>query len=127
MMRKVKLGNKELELRASPLALLFYRQTFGKDLIADLVGLQSLQGLVEGDLSGLDSVLLLQIAYVMNRAARLEERFPNFEQWLSELENVDFGDAAWLLAVTDEAVDGFFRSARAEPHPATQPKRKKRD
>lgn len=126
-MRKVKLGGKELELRASPLALLFYRQAFNKDLIADLAGLRSLQGLVEGDLSGLDSVLLLQIAYAMNRAARLEENFPNFEQWLDELENVDFGDATWLLAVMDEAIDGFFRSARAESHPAAQPKRKKRD
>ena len=123
-MRKIKLGGKELELRASPLALLFYRQAFNKDLIADLVGLRSLQGLAEGDLSGLDSVLLLQIAYAMNRAARLEENFPNFEQWLDELENVDFGDSAWLLAVTDEAIDGFFRSARAASPPA-KPKKKR--
>src|SRR5690554_6682134 len=69
-MRKVKLGEKELELRASPLALLFYRQAFGKDLIADLVSLQSLQGLAKGDFSGLDTVLLLQIAYAMHRAAK---------------------------------------------------------
>ena len=119
-MRKVKLGGKEIELRASPLALLFYRQAFGKDLIADLVGLQSLQGLAKGDLSGLDSVLLLQIAYVMNRAAKPEKSFPSFEQWLGELDGIDFGDGEWLLAVADEAIDGFFRSARAAA-PATKP------
>jgi len=123
-MRKVRLGNKELELRASPLALLFYRQAFNKDLIADLVGLRSLQGLAEGDLSGLDSVLLLQIAYAMNRAAKPEKSFPSFEQWLSELEGIDFGDGEWLLAVADEAIDGFFRSARAASPPATKSKKK---
>ena len=79
----------------------------------------------DGDFSGLDSVLLLQIAYVMNRAAKPEKSFPSFEQWLGELENVDFGDSAWLLAVTDEAIDGFFRSARAASPPAAKPKKKR--
>ena len=68
-MRKVRLGQKEVGLRASPLALLYYRQAFNKDLIADLVGLQSLQNLADGEFSGFDSVLLLQIAYAMHRAS----------------------------------------------------------
>lgn len=123
-MRKVKLGEKELALRASPLALLFYRQAFGRDLIGDLVSLQSLQTLVTGDFSGLDTVLLLQLAYAMNRAAEPKENFPGFEQWLDELGRVDFGDTDWLLGVTEEAMDGFFRSAGSAAPPATKSKKK---
>lgn len=124
-MRKVKLGGKEVSLRASPLALLFYRQAFGRDLIADLASLQSLAGLARGDFSGLDTVLLLQLAYAMNRAAEPKENFPSFEQWLAELENIDFGDTEWLMAVANEAIDGFFRSRGSAAPPAkTKPKKK---
>jgi len=123
-MRKVRLGNKDLELRASPLALLFYRQAFGKDLIADLVSLQSLQGLAKGDFSGLDTLLLLQIAYAMNRAAKPGTNFPDFEQWLGELEYIDFGDTDWIMGVAEEAMEGFFRSAGSATPPATKSKKK---
>lgn len=123
-MRKVTLGGKELELRASPLALLFYRQAFGKDLIADLVSLQSLQGLAKGDFSGLDTVLLLQITYAMHRAAKPGTNVPGFEQWLGELEYIDFGDTDWILGVAEEATEGFFRSAGSAAPPATKSKKK---
>ncbi len=112
-MRVVKLGEHEIELRATPLALLFYRQSFDRDLIADLMGLQELQGVSEGDFSNFDSVLLLQIAYVMHRAAKLETNFPAFEQWLGKLESIDFADPEWATAIAQEAIDGFFRSSRA--------------
>lgn len=123
-MRKVKLGGKETALRASPLALLFYRQAFNRDLIADLVSLQSLQGLAQGDFSGLDTVLLLQIAYAMHRAAEPRQNFPGFEQWLAELEGIDFGDTDWILGVAEEATEGFFRSAGSAAPPAAKPKKK---
>src|SRR5690606_772434 len=110
-MRKVKLGGKELELRASPLALLFYRQAFNRDLIADLMELQSLQDLAKGDFKKFKSMLFLQFAYAMHRAAKPSSNFPGFEQWLGELENVDFGDTDWILGVAEEAMEGFFRSA----------------
>jgi|SRR5690625_74831 len=110
-MRKIKLGEKEVALRASPLALLFYRQAFNRDLIADLMGLQSLQSLAEGDFSSLDTVLLLQFAYAMIRAAEPKKNFPGFEQWLGDLDGVDFSDPEWITAVAEEAADGFFRTA----------------
>lgn len=123
-MRTVKLGSKDVALRASPLALLFYRQAFGKDLIADLVSLQALQGLAKGDFSGLDTVLLLQLAYAMHRAAEPKENFPGFEQWLAELEDFDFEDPDWLMGIVEEATDGFFRSAGSAAPPAAKPKKK---
>lgn len=118
-MRKVRLGQKEVGLRASPLALLYYRQAFNKDLVADLVGLQSLQNLADGEFSGFDSVLLLQIAYAMHRASEPDKSFPAFEQWLDELGNIDFGDPEWFTALAEEAMEGFFHSAGAGGAAAT--------
>ena len=36
-MREIKLGDKEVKIRATPLALLFYKQEFKSDLIGAIV------------------------------------------------------------------------------------------
>lgn len=110
-MRTTQIGGKELELRATPLALLFYKQAFNKDLVADITKLQTFQGLEDGDFGQFDSLLLLQVAYAMNRAAKPKDGFPSFERWLEALENIDFGEPQWLVDIVEEAIDGFFRSA----------------
>ena len=119
-MRKIVLGNKEIELRANPLALLFYKQAFDRDLIADILKLQSLQSLQDGDFSSLDTVSLFQIAYAMNKAAKPADVFPKFEEWLAQFETIGFDDPQWIIDVVEEAADGFFRSGKSAPESKEQ-------
>ena len=123
-MRVVKLGEHEIELRATPLALFFYKQAFGRDLIGDISSFQSMsQTLKDGDFSQFDSVLLLQLAYAMNKASKPGEIFPTFEAWLGDLDTVAFDEPEWMVGVVEEAVDGFFRATRAAAE--AKPKRKR--
>lgn len=110
-MRIVKIGEKDIELRASPLALVFYKQAFERDLLADVASLQSMGEVTEDDLTGLDTVLLLQLAYVMNKAAKPKANFPVFEKWLEELGSNLFGNLDWMTEVISEVTDGFFRTS----------------
>ena|SRR6056297_2820245 len=113
-MKKIKIGKKELGLKASPLALFYYRQEFGKDLVADLISLQDLKNITEEDFSSFDSVKLLQLIYIMNKASKFGKEFPNFEDWLNDLGYIDFSDESWMTVVMEEAKSGFFRQAKDE-------------
>ena len=113
-MKKIKIGDKELGLRATPLALLYYNQEFDKDLMEDLVSLQDMADISEDDLSGFDTVKILKIAYAMNKADNYGKSFPGFEQWLSDIDSIDFGDPEWIMEIVNEAMEGFFRSAKEE-------------
>jgi len=109
-MRTIKIGEKEIGLKATPLALLYYKQEFKTDLIGDLLKMQKLAN----DPSALDSVALLQIAWAMNKAAEGKGKtFPHFESWLDQFEYVDFSDADTLTAIMNEAGEGFFRGSAA--------------
>lgn len=103
-MREITLDGQVLRVRATPLALLFYRQEFKADLIADLVSLQS----VGKDLAGFNSVLFLQIMWAMAKADA-PAGFPPFATWLGTLESFDFGDKDLIMGLIQEATDGFFR------------------
>jgi hypothetical protein len=105
-MRTIKIGEKEIGLKATPLALLYYKQEFKTDLIGDLLKMQALAN----DPSALDSVAILQIAWAMNKAAEGKGKtFPHFESWLNQFEYVDFSDADTMTAIMNEAAEGFFR------------------
>lgn len=108
-MRIIKIGDKEIGLKASPLALLYYQQDFKKDLIADLMSLQGLTKFAEGDYSALNSVLFLQILYVLNKAYNFGKKFPDFNRWLAEFDSIDLMEI--IPELVEEIEDGFFRSA----------------
>ena len=42
-MREISIGSKTIGLKATPLALLFYKQEFGHDLVGDLVKINGMQ------------------------------------------------------------------------------------
>jgi len=107
-MREVNIGGKQVGLRASPLALLFYKQEFGRDLAGDLIKLRN----VEDEPESFDALLFLQLAWAMAKAANgLNKPFPSFATWLSGLDSFDVTDTSVIQAIADEAIDGFFRSA----------------
>lgn len=105
-MRTIKIGEKEIGLKATPLALVYYKQAFNSDLVGDLVKMQKL----EKDPSKLDSVFLLQLTWAMAKAHEgVGKKFPDFMKWVADLESFDFTDDGVLNAIIGEATDGFFR------------------
>jgi hypothetical protein len=107
-MREIKIGDKTIGLKATPLALLFYKQEFNHDLAGDLIKLRDVQEQPDS----FDALLFLQIAWAMAKAANgLNKQFPSFINWLSELEFFDITDNDTIQAIADEAIDGFFRTA----------------
>jgi hypothetical protein len=103
-MREITIGEKQIRVRATPLALLFYKQEFKTDLIGDLISMQEMTS----DPSLFDSVKILQIMWAMAKADG-KGSFSSFETWLGGLDSVDFADGDMLAAVVEEATDGFFR------------------
>jgi len=107
-MRIITIGEKEIGIKATPLSLLYYRQEFQSDLVGDLVKMQVLAN----DPSALDSVVLLQMTWAMNKSAEGTGKvFPDFESWLAQFEWIDFSNMDTMMAILDEAEKGFFRQA----------------
>lgn len=105
-MREIKIGEKIVRVRATPLALLYYKQAFGTDLVGDMTKMRG----IEDDPSQIDSVVMMQITWAMAKADNGPgKQFPSFETWVSELESFDISDPGILQAVMEEAMDGFFR------------------
>jgi len=105
-MKEINISGKQIRVRATPLALLYYKQEFKTDLVGDMVKM----GDIEKDPSRIDSVALMQITWAMAKAdAGPGNTFPGFEQWLSELDYFDMSDPGLWQAVMEEAADGFFR------------------
>ena len=123
-MREIRIGEQVVRVRATPLALLFYRQEFKRDLTGDLLkmvqGMVGLQALMSGsqqidleklDLGGIDSVVILQIIWAMAKADAFGSgSFPAFFEWVASYESLNVFDPDLLAAVMEEAGNGFFRS-----------------
>lgn len=105
-MREITIDNKKVRVRATPLALLFYRQEFKADLLGDLMKLERMKN----DPSQFDAVTMLQLIWAMAKADALGREFPSFVEWVGSLESIDFADPSLLLAALEEAADGFFRT-----------------
>ncbi|MFZ5645817.1 MAG: hypothetical protein ACOY46_19850 [Bacillota bacterium] len=105
-MREITIGKKQVRVRATPLALLYYQQEFDSDLVGDIVKMKG----AEKDPSKFDSVVCLRITWAMAKAdTGINNSFPDFLTWLSELDSFDLSNPELLKAVMEEAADGFFR------------------
>jgi hypothetical protein len=111
-MRTTKIGDREIELKASPLALFYYSQEFDTRMIEDTIELASKKE-KENPFETLDITKLLQLGWAMNKAARynIDEVFPGFEKWLSRFDSMNIFGGRWYVDVAEEASDGFFRSS----------------
>ena len=106
-MREITIGEKTIRVRATPLALLYYRQEFNADLIGDLISMQAMSS----DPSQFDALKFLQLIWAMAKADDAKG-FPSFEAWLADMESFDFADNDIMTAVIEEATDGFFRGGK---------------
>lgn len=107
-MKELTIGEQKVRVRATPLALLYYKQSFKTDLLGDLTKMEQLKK----DQSKLDSVFILQLVWAMAKADAYGKDFSSFDKWISELESFDFSDELLMTAVMEEAADGFFRKAQ---------------
>ena len=106
-MREIQIGDKTIRVRATPLALLFYKQEFNADLIGDLISMQEMAS----DPSQFDALKFLQLIWAMAKADDAKG-FPSFEAWLGGFDSFDFADNDIMTAVVEEATDGFFRGGK---------------
>lgn len=114
-MRDINIGDQVVRVRATALALLYYKQEFKADLLGDLTRLTKMmklneKGEQEIDFDNLDFLPILQIIWAMAKADKFGNDFPPFQTWLGSIENINFGDPAFMSGAMEEAVDGFFRS-----------------
>src|SRR5690625_2499138 len=118
-MRELQIGNQQVRVRATPLALLFYKQEFKADLLGDLVKFEA----VASDISKIDTVVILQIIWAMAKAdAGVTGKFPSFVAWVGELDSFDVSDKDLIRSAMDEVADGLFRteeSGRKAPEEKT--------
>lgn len=106
-MRELTIGSSKVRVRATPLALLFYKQEFGTDLLGDLIKMQD----IGTDLSKLDSIAFLQLTWAMAKADAFGNgKFTSFVEWVASLESIDFGDPDFMQGMLEEAMGGFFRT-----------------
>lgn len=107
-MREIKIGNQVVRVRATPLALLFYKQEFGSDIMGDLTKLAE----VEKDHSKFEAVGALQLIWAMAKADAFGHgKFPSFMEWMNSLEGLDLSDSDMFAEAYQEAANGFFRNA----------------
>jgi hypothetical protein len=99
----VKIGGKDMRLRAAPPALLFYKQEFNSDLLTDALSV------VAG--SSVEGLKILQLVWVMEKMENFGKTFPSFENWLASLEYMDITDDLTFGKVISEVERGFFRKA----------------
>lgn len=106
-MKELNIGSSKVRVRATPLALLFYKQEFGTDLLGDLLKMQD----VGTDLSKMDSIAFLQLAWAMAKADAFGSgQFPSFVEWVASLDSIDFSDPDFMQMLLEEAMSGFFRT-----------------
>lgn len=131
-MRELNIGGKQVRVRATPLALLYYKQAFKSDLVKDMASMfGSVVGAL-GDLDNLDrlsvpeqldvmgqldTLVFLQMIWAMAKADAFGQHFPGFETWVSELESIDLSDPSFLVAAMEEAADGFLGKGQGFQQP----------
>ena len=103
-MRKINIGGKEYKVVASPMTLYFYKKEFKRDLLGDLFGLLEIREIMH---PAFDGVGVLQMAWAMIKTAKGGQLIA-FEQWMNELDYVDFNDESLMTDVNGGSTAGVF-------------------
>lgn len=110
-MRQIKIGDKEMKVRATALTLLYYKQEFNSDLVGDLLKVAE----CTKDPTKVDTILLLQMVWAMAKteAFATKKPHPGFVEWLNQIDRLDMSDPSFFAAVMEEAADGFLSRGRS--------------
>jgi hypothetical protein len=119
-MREIKIGDQTVRVRASALALFYFRQEFKSDLLKDLLPLQNLinERVAEDEgrlnLEGFDVMIFYMMIWAMAKADSYGRSFPGFEAWMESLGNFNVYDTDIIAPALKEATEGFFRGAAGQ-------------
>ena len=120
-MKRIKLGDREVNIQASPMTLVFYKREFGQSFSGDLLDMQSLY--VTGDQKTFDDVNLLQMIWAMEKTVKGGNQ-TDFITWLGQFEWFNLADV--MADVLEEGRNATFREPPApeEEEPKQKPKSK---
>lgn len=129
---KVKIWDRELTLRNSPMTFNLYRQEFDSSLMKDLTELMNISQIFDEpeninddpeDFNDVDINRIgeqyeaseemvfgiLKVVYIMNKTEhRKDKDFPDYEDWLEEFENFELIEIEWFERVFGVIEDAFF-------------------
>lgn len=109
-MREINTGDNPIKIHGSPLTLLFYRQEFDSDILAEIIELESLAK----NPTKINTVALMQMTWAMGKTAAYgKSDWPDFMTWLARLEWFDFTNQDLIVALVEEAGKSLFRSDKA--------------
>jgi hypothetical protein len=125
-MREIRSGDTVLRIRASSLAIFFYKQEFKADILrdfsrickgwveSDVIKKHKAGELNTADMTEVFNILpdgndLLQIVWALNKAQNVSEKLPtpHFAEWV---EKHDLSILEILPDVISECMHGFFRA-----------------
>jgi hypothetical protein len=109
-MKTMKIGNREMNIEGSALTPFFYKKEFKQSMSGDLVKMQD----IGDDLSKLDDVNILQMAWALEKTALVDtgKSIKGFESWLKDLGKVDITEFA--SEVMEEVMDATFHDTIRE-------------
>lgn len=90
MEKVIKIGDKEIKFKSTAGTLLRYRNSFGRDLLKDLVKLQEKlknKKTQAEQFMAIDLQMFSEIAWVMAKTA--DDSIPNIEKWLDQFDTFD--------------------------------------
>lgn len=135
-MREIKSGDTIMRIRASSLAIFFYKQEFKTDILKAIGEIckdwLSNPKLVSAAKTGEESIsdfgmdlfdiipdgyTVMQITWALNKAQNVAENLqtPSFESWIAQYQDIAVLDI--LQDIIEESMQGFFRSAPKEKDP----------
>lgn len=132
-MREIRSGDQVLRVRASSLAIFFYKQEFKTDILKDIsavlkdwTGNKKVAQMVKGktdqnqvDLIDVipDGYTIMQITWALNKAQNSAEdiQTPRFEEWIKQHQDISVMEI--MQDVLEEAMNGFFRIAPTQEAP----------
>ena len=107
MLKVLNCDNEHLQLKATARFAIIYKNTFGTDALADIVGMAERQ---------IDIVIIMQLAWAM--AYNADEGIVDFERFIDE-KDVDWLNIAdKVLTIAQESLSSKVKSKKKTPHPA---------
>lgn len=115
MVKTIKIGNKEYDLKSSAYTMFAYKDQMGRDLLKDLNDLNKLQVKIgnlpkeEQDEAWLNEASglvekTLKLAYIMIKEQNKD--FKEYTEWLKDIDGL-LDDATWISQVLEVGISPF--------------------
>lgn len=103
MFGEIKINEKSVKLKASLLSQLIYKQTFGKDMLVDVIALDEYRKEnAESEGKFKSNTMAMEYSYMAKNityqimwafAKTADENITSFENWIDEIEDIDYSNA----------------------------------